>query len=128
MWPSASFWRLMSFIIILLIYIIRKAQWEEQLKTLIKLLPVLHQTRRMDLTLWLLVSACFCCLLRTIRLHLMKICERRASNLEEMELYLNQQQTEPGPLSGTDAAEWDALIEKRMGFKIERIGDVNQSN
>lgn len=45
-----------------------------------------------------------------------------------MELYLNQQQTEPGPLSGTDAAEWDALIEKRMGLKIERIGDVNESN
>lgn len=127
MWPSESLLRLLTVCTIAMIYFLRRAELNDQLKSLMRLFPRSEQSMRMDLTLWLLMSACLYALVRTLRLRLMKIYERRETNLEEMQMYLNLQQPEPDPLPGMDADKLAALIEKRKQMQSQSVSDANAS-
>lgn len=129
MWPSETLLRVLIICTMSCIYLLRRAQWEDQLKSLMSLQPKLSQSRRVQVTLWLLLSICFFLVLRTFRVHFMQIYNRRESNMEEMEIYLNLQHTEPMPMPGIDAAKWAARIEQHKPLKIASTSaDANESN
>lgn len=128
MWPSESLLRVLIIVTMSLIYFLRRAQWEDQLRSLIKLHARHKQSMRVHATLWLLLSICFFLVLRTVRVRLMQIHERREINLEVMQLYLNMQQTEPQPMPGMDGAKWDELIQKYTQLKRESNSGEANSN
>lgn len=124
MWPTEALLRLLIICTLAMIYFVQRVELNDQLKDLMKVLPLTEQSTRMDLPLWLLLGACCFAMARTLRLRMMKIFEDAQTNLDEMQAYVHMQQPEPEALPGMDADKLASVIEKRKRWESKNAGDT----